>query len=109
MNERNHAGEYNRRVELYEFSTGPSTTGERVRTDNLLKQLWAKRIEVSGSEVAEGKVLSLSVLKFEVRYDQDLLINGTKYFIRDLDGDYRINSVGIKSRAEIELKCSKRG
>jgi len=107
--ERNHAGEYNRRVELYEFSTGPSTTGERVRTDSLIKSLWVKRIEVSGSEEAEGKIVSLSVLKYEARYDRDLVLNGTKYFIRDLDGDYRINSVGIKTRAEIELKCSKRG
>ena len=103
-------GEFDRRVELFKHSKAAQSTAERKQTEVSLGKRWVKRIEVSGSEEVEGKVMSLSVLRYRLRFEKDVLINGESYFLRDTDGDYRVNSVSIIGRnRELELKCSRRG
>lgn len=107
-----HAGELNRVVDLYSKTYVNQGTNERVKQDTRIRQMRAKRIDVTGSEVEQGKLVALSVCKFLVRYDNDVLVNGSKYFIRDIDGDYEVNSVSITGPGRnrfLELKCSSRG
>lgn len=89
-----------------------STTGERARTEEKIADLWVARQDVSGTEEIEGKVLPLRVCRFVCRFSTDLLTNGEKYFIRDIDGDYQVNNVNITGQGRdrfLELKCSSRG
>ena len=110
MDDLTRPGEFDRRVEMFKHATVAQDTGERKRTDVSLGKRWVKRIEVSGSEEEEGKVMSLSVLRYRMRFEKDVLINGESYFFRDVDGEYRVNSVSIFGRnRELELKCSRRG
>lgn len=107
-----HAGELNRVVKLFSKTYVNQSTNERIKQDTPLRDLRVKRIDVSGTEEEYGKLVALSVCKFVLRYDQDVLLNGTKYFIRDIDGDYEVNSVSITGPGRnrfLELKCSSRG
>lgn len=106
-----HPGQCNRRVELFKYSKTNQTTAERKRTETLIGKRWVNRIEVSGQEEEEGKLRPLSVCRFQMKFEKDILVNGTAYFIRDIDGDYQVNSVAILGGRNrwIELKCSRRG
>lgn len=95
---------------MFKFGAQPSSTGERAKSEVSLGKRWVKRIEVSGNEEEDGKLIPLSVLRYKMRFEKDVLINGEQYFFRDEDGDYRVNSVSIIGRnRELELKCSSRG
>jgi hypothetical protein len=107
-----HSGQLNRRVELFKYEKQASDVSERVRVETSLGKVWVNRIEVYGNEEEEGKLIPLSVCRFQMRYNLDILKNGTGYFLRDLDGDYQINSVAITGAVRnsyMELKCSRRG
>ncbi|WP_417832781.1 hypothetical protein [Terasakiella sp.] len=106
------AGEMNTLVELYKETTTKNASSETVKTPVSLGQKFVKRIDLGGSEELDGRLISLSVAKYIMRYDKDILTNGTKYYITDQDGDFQINSVnlfGTQRNKFIELKCSKRG
>lgn len=110
MSNTTHAGEYNRRVELFKYGKQPSSTGERVKPEVSLGKRWVKRIDLSGNEEEDGKLIPLSVLRYRMRFERDVLENGETYFFRDEDGDYRVNSVmPVGRNRELELKCSSRG
>lgn len=107
-----HAGELNRRVELFKYEAVATETAERTRTEVSLGVKWVKRIDVSGQEEEEGRILSLSVCRFVIRFSSDLVVNGENYFLRDIDGDYQVNSVSLTGQGRnrfLELKCSRRG
>jgi head-tail adaptor len=107
-----HPGQLKTQVELFEYTTTKDTTGEAVKTAVSKGKKFVQRKDTPGGEDEEGKLVSLSVAKYIMRYNADVLSNGTKYFIRDQDGDYEINSViliGPHRNRFIELKCSKRG
>jgi hypothetical protein len=107
-----HAGELNRVVELFSKTYVNQSTNERVKNDTSLGQKRVMRVDVSGTEAEQGKLVALSVCKYIMRFDLDVLTNGTKYFIRDIDGDYEVNSVSITGPGRnrfLELKCSSRG
>ena len=111
MSEILHAGQRNRRVELFKYERTNQSTSERKRAPILIGKRWAHRIEVSGQEEEEGKLIPLSVCRFQLNFEKDVLVNGTAYFIRDIDGDYQVNSVAIVGARDrwMELKCSRRG
>lgn len=107
-----HAGELNRVVELFTLAYVNQSTNERVKTEQSLGKLRVKRIDVSGTEEEFGKLVALSVCKFIMRFNTNVFTQGTKYFIRDIDGDYEVNSVSITGQGRsrfLELKCSSRG
>lgn len=107
-----YAGELNTLVELFKTTTTKNASSEMVKTPVSLGQKFVKRIDIGGSEELDGRLISLNVAKYHMRYDRDILTNGTKYYIKDQDGDYEINSVnlwGSQRNKFIELKCSKRG
>lgn len=106
-----HPGNLNTRVELYKWTTVKEATGEGKKTLTTLGKRWVERRDVSGSEDEEGKMVALSVTRYIMRYESDLLNNGHEYVIKDQDGDFEINSVtlvGVQRNKFIELKCSKR-
>lgn len=106
------AGELNTLVELFKNTITKNASSETVKAAVSLGQKFVKRIDIGGSEDLEGRLISLSVAKYIMRYDKDILKNGTKYYITDQDGDFQINSVnlfGTQRNKFIELKCSKRG
>ncbi len=106
-----HAGQFNRRVELFKFAVATSATSEKIRTETSLGKVWVDRHDVHGGEEEDGKLISLNVAKYKMRYSQDIFTNGTNYFLRDLDGDYHVNAVAIYGGRNrfMELKCSKNG
>ena len=106
------AGELNAPIELFEWITAQNEVSESIKSLQSLGVKFAKRMDISGTEQLDGRLISLSVCKYIVRYDATLLREGTKYVVRDQDGDYDINSVatfGQKRNKFIEIKCSKRG
>lgn len=112
MSEVIRAGDLNRRVELFKYTSSAGTTAERSRTGTSLGKRWVKRIDVSGKEEEEGKILPLRVCRFIMRFSKDVFSNGEGYFIRDDDGDYQVNNVSLTGQGRerfLELKCSNRG
>lgn len=106
------AGEMNTLVELFKNTITKNTSSETVKAAVSLGKKFVKRMDLPGSEELDGRLISLSVAKYIMRYDSDILKNGTEYYIKDQDGDYEINSValfGTQRNKFIELKCSKRG
>lgn len=106
------AGQLQSRVEVFKYTKVTNTSGEAVKTAVSLGKKWAKRVDVSGTEDDDGRLIPLNVAKFLMRYSSDLVVNGTKYFIRDYDGDFEVNSVvefGSRRKSFLEIKTSKRG
>jgi hypothetical protein len=106
-----YAGLFNREVEFFKMEKQNTPTSERASVPVSLGKKRVQRIDVSGQEEEDGKLMSLSVCKFIMRFDRDILINGTKYYIQDLDGKYQVNSINITGPGRnrfLELKCSSR-
>lgn len=107
-----HPGQLKTLVELFKYTNVKNAQGEAVKTAVSLGKKFVMRKDTPGGEDEEGKLVSLSVAKYIMRYNSDILKKGTEYFVRDQDGDYEINSViliGALRNKFIELKCSKRG
>jgi len=108
-------GQLNRSVEIFLYIDVTTSTGEAVKTPQSYGQKFAKRINPQGGEELDGRLVPLGVCRFIIRYNLHILDNGTKYFVRDLDGDWEINSVAevegdnSQRRRFMELKCTKRG
>ena len=106
------AGELNRVVALYEYSATTNASGEAVKTPVLLGNKFVKRIDAVAGEDDDGRLIPLNVCRYIMRYTEALLTEGTKYMVRDVDGDYLVNSVthyGNERKRFLELKCGKRG
>lgn len=102
-------GTLDRRVELVKYTSVKSSTGAPEKTEQSLGTFWAKIDDVSGSEGIEGQVISLAVRKYIMRYQPQLVADGVLIYIKDVDGQYNINSVANLGRKEyLELKTSKR-
>lgn len=106
-----HAGEMNVRIELFRYVYVETTTSERERVEESLGACFSKRIEASASTDEEGKVIPIYARKYVIRFRKDLLLDGSDYFLRDIDGDYTINNVTIVDARNrwLELKCNRRG
>lgn len=108
--ETTHAGEFNRRVELFEFTLVKSPTSEKARVEKSLGKVWVNRQDLSGSEDEDGKLNAVTIAKFKMRYNPVIFRNANQYFLRDLDGDYFVNGVALIGRNKtLELKCIKNG
>lgn len=103
-------GQLNRPVILNKITTVVSSTGEETKTEVQFKNpLWAALDDVGGNESEDGKVISLNVRKYIVRYSEEILKEGEKMTIVDMDGVYNIHSIAQEGRKEyLTLKCSKR-
>lgn len=109
-----HAGQLNRTVSLFRNVTTKTDTGESIQQDELIKQvMYAKREDFTGSEDDEdGRVIGLGVVAYIVRFSSDLFVNGQKYFVKDFDGTYQINSIELTGQQKnrfLKLKCTRRG
>ncbi|WP_271856077.1 phage head completion protein [Patiriisocius marinus] len=106
------AGELNAPIQLLEQVTVQNSHSESVKTWVVKSTKFSKRIDAGGSEELDGRLIALSVCKYIIRYDAEILKTGTQLAIRDIDGDYDIHSVahyGTQRNKFIEIKCSKRG
>ena len=103
-------GQLNRAVILKKITTVTSTTGSEKETEvDFINPLWAALDDVSGNESEDGKVMYLNVRKYIIRYNEEVLTEGEKMLITDIDGTYNINSIGqIGFKSYLTLKCSKR-
>lgn len=110
-NQTTHAGELDRRVELFKFEVANSDTSEKKRTATSLGKIWANRGFLSGGEEEDGKLVSLSVERFTIRFNRAIFTDGVQYFIRDIDGDFYVNSTALSGSGNrfLILKCSKNG
>ena len=106
------AGQLQDRVEVFKYTSVNNASGEAIKTAVSLGKKWVKRVDISGTEDEDGRLVALNVAKFLMRYTSEMMLEGTKYFIRDFDGDYEVNSVaqfGNRRKSFLEIKCSKRG
>lgn len=109
-----HAGQLNRVVELYQHTTLTNSSSELVETDVLIGKIWVKRMSTGGNiNDEDGRLISISDAKYITRYSTNLMQNGQKYFVRDEDGDYKIQAVDpmddhVRNRYVL-LKCERRG
>ena len=103
-------GELNRPLILQKLTKVTTTTGEKVTTVvDYMYPLWAALNDVAGSESEDGKIIYLSVRKYVIRYVEEILIDGEKMLIKDIDGTYNINSIEQSGNKQyLILKCSKR-
>ena len=101
-------GTLDRRVTLVKFDSVKTTTGSPEKTEVTVGTFWAKIVDVSSDEDVEGQVISLSVRKYIMRYQQQLITEGVLMTIKDVDGNYQVHGVTQIGRKEyIELKTSK--
>jgi len=103
-------GQLNHPVILKKITMVTSTTGFEKPTEvDFINPLWAKLDDVTGNETEDGKILALNVRKYTVRHNAEILTDGVKMLITDVDGTYNINSVEQIGRKDyLVLKCSKR-
>ena len=107
-----HAGDLNKYVERFGTSYTESATGERVETEVSKGKIKVKRIDGSGQEDEEGRLIALKVCRFICRFSTERLKNIRKDFIRDIDGDYHVFDVSIYGPGRnrfLELKARLRG
>ena len=85
-------------------------TGGDVTTPSDLGTLHAQRINVSGQEEEDGKIVWLNVRKYIVGYSSVIAASGVEMAVRDEDGGlYDIHNVDIIGKKDfLLLKCSKR-
>jgi len=104
-----HIGQMDRRVELIKYDKTITDTGERTKIEVSLGFVWSKLQDVSGTEEIEGKVISLSVRRYIIRWRNDVVQSGVTFYIKDEDGEYNVHSVEHQGRKEyLVLKSSKR-
>jgi len=102
-------GQLDRRVTIKQLQTITEPTGEKINTEVVFKILWAKLEDVSGNESEQGKIVALNVRKYTIRYNKQILLEGEKLLVEDIDGVYNINSVVQEGFKEyLTLRCSKR-
>ena len=107
-----HPGQLNRLLPVMKHDTLPSETSEHTRTDVLVANVWASRLDADGTEEVEGKEIAVRRARYIVRFSLDLLRNGSDYFIREAEADYYIKSVSLTGQGRnrfLELKCTSRG
>jgi len=102
-------GELDTVIEILSITkTKDPLTGDSVEALTVLGKVSSKRIDLSGGEENEGKEKAENVRKYIMRYSTQIVENGTTMYVRDIDGDYNINHVGIIGRMHmISLKCTK--
>ena len=107
-----HAGELSRQVELFSETYTNSDTSERVRSEVSMAKKFVKRIDGNGFEDEEGQRVPEKTATFIMRFDPAVLADGEKWFIRDIDGDFFVQYIGITGPGRnrfLELKCRARG
>ena len=109
MKSRAFIGQLDRRIEIYKMQPQKTSTGEVVNTPILHKATWARADDKAGRELEEGKLFLYAIRNYTIRFDAEVMANGEKMFIRDLDGDYYITAIDLIGRREyITLKTLKR-
>ena len=103
-------GQLNHPVILKKITMVTTSTGEETKTEVEFKNpLWSQLDDVSGNESEDGKVISLNVRKYIIRYNEEIATEGEKMIVTDYDGDYNIHSIALIGRKNyLMLKCSKR-
>ena len=103
-------GQLNHPVILNKITTVVSATGQKTKTEvQFVNPLWALLDDVSGNESVDGKVIALNVRKYTIRYNEEIVKEGEKMVVVDMDGSYNIHSIEqIGRKNYLVLKCSKR-
>ena len=104
-------GQLRSRITLKQFQKTTDTTGEFLEEETPYKEVFAYLQDVTGGESEEGKILALSVRKYTIRYDLEVLKNGVKMLLFDETEEttYNINSVEqVGFKKYLTLKCSKK-
>ena len=109
MSKRTQIGELNRRVEIIKYDYTQETNGGPAHSEDSIGEVWAKVIDISGTEETDGAVIALNIRKYVVMFQDILASDGVTFFIKDLDGEYNIHSVEHEGYKEyLILKASKR-
>lgn len=102
----------NRRISFYKDVSTRNAQGESINAPTFVSTRFAERIDAIGNDDNDGKLLSLAVCRYRMRFDKVIAANASALTIKDFDGDWDV--VGpislLDSRKRyMELKCRKRG
>lgn len=105
------AGEMNSAIEFYRVIPGKNDQGEANDAPTLLSTRMAKRDDMGGQEVQEGKSIGQFTRQYHVRYDPEIMVNANQLMIRDFDGDWNVTNIGLTGSRKryMTIKCIKRG
>lgn len=107
------AGEMTSRIEFFENTTPVSGSGT-VKRDSLtsLGEFPAKRMDGNENIDNDGRLVDLSMVSYQLRFNSALFAKGGKLVIRDFDGDYDVRGplqiLGGRNRY-MQCKAVKRG
>jgi len=112
MNNHVFSGQLNARVEFFENTNTSNDSGEVIESKTSLGFKMTHRIDAVGDEDNDGRLLGLSVCRFQLRFDAAIFTKASELMITDFDGDWDV--VGPARlldarRRYIELRCRKRG
>lgn len=110
-NDKVYVGQLDRRVAIHRYTTVKDDIGESNKQQQLLVETWSKVQHVSGTEQTEGKVISLNVRDYIIRFVQAVYDDGEMLGIVDaLDqGVFDIYAVEMIGRKEyLRLKARRR-
>lgn len=107
------AGELTRRIEFFENVTVTNTAGEPIQTPQSLGKRWAKRVDATGTQEDDGRIIGLGVCRYLVRFDSELFSKGSALLIKDFEDEYwqvaGPPSIHGGRKRYMEFKCRKRG
>lgn len=106
-----HIGNLDRRVSVVKYSDTQSETGAPAHAEETVITVWAAVKFVSGNEDVEGKVISLNIRNYIMRYFPEIVTEGEQYWIKDLKdgGEFNIHHVEQIGRNEyVVCKASRR-
>jgi len=102
-------GQLDRRIQVVALSHTTTTTGSTSTADTVVANLWAKAIDVNGTEEEDGKVFALAVRKYVIRYNATIAASGERMWIIDGTDRYNIHSIALKGRKQyLILNTSKK-
>lgn len=102
-------GQLDRRVQFVELMRTITSTGATSTVDNVVANLWAKIVDITGTEENDGKVFALAVRKYIIRYDETIAKSGERMWIIDGEDRYNIHSIALQGRKQyLILNTSKK-
>ncbi len=109
---RPYSGQMTHRVKFYAPVTEKNVYGEPIETEELVSERFVMRIDGTGNEEEEGRLLSLGICTYRMRFDAAIFAGAGKMFVRDFDGDWQV--IGKPRlldgrRRYMELRCRQRG
>tara|TARA_R110000772_G_scaffold153261_1_gene264237 strand:+ start:8984 stop:9322 length:339 start_codon:yes stop_codon:yes gene_type:complete len=94
-------GQRNRRIEIVQYSAVKNAIGENQETaENSIGFFWAARVDASGAEGEDGKILHINQRVYNTVFNSTILEFGERMTVKDAGKEYNIFHVSEVGRGE---------